>query len=75
MTEKLLAIWRFAVALLLYPLALAALIWIAWTGRPVWWAIIVLMTVLAVDRSWWLIMRGGFNLVTKKRPRRGPPGR
>lgn len=33
--EKLIAIWRFAVTMLLYPLTLVALIWIGWPARPV----------------------------------------
>lgn len=75
MKEKIIALWRLAVAMLLYPLALAGLIWIGWTGKPVWWAVILLFVVLLVDRSWWLFIRGGFDLAKKKRPRRGPPGR
>jgi hypothetical protein len=33
--EKLIAISRFAVTMLLYPLTLVALIWIGWPARPV----------------------------------------
>ncbi|MEM9600569.1 MAG: hypothetical protein AAF926_06075 [Pseudomonadota bacterium] len=70
MREKLLALWRLAVAVLLYPLALAGLIWVGWTGRPVWWAVILVIGVLLLDRSWWLFFRGARDLAKKKRPRR-----
>ncbi|MEM7730866.1 MAG: hypothetical protein AAF311_16670 [Pseudomonadota bacterium] len=50
--EKLLAVWRFAVALLLYPTAFIALIWIWWTGRSVFWGLAVLILVLVIDRVW-----------------------
>jgi len=57
MSEKLLAIWRFTVAVLAYPLAFAALIWIGWTGRSILWAMLVLIILLAVDRTWLFILR------------------
>lgn len=57
MNEKLLAIWRLAVAMLLYPLALAALIWIWWTGKPVVWGGAVIVGVLIVDRTWLFLLR------------------
>lgn len=57
MNEKLVAIWRLSVAVLLYPLALAALIWIGWTGRSVLWGIGVIACVLWLDRTWLFILR------------------
>lgn len=51
------AVFRLAIALLLYPLALAVLIWIAWTGRPTIWAVGVLLLVLMLDRTWFIILR------------------
>jgi hypothetical protein len=57
---KLLAVWRFAVALLLYPLAFGALIWIWWTGRPVALGLLVLGVVLVADRTWWLVAKSLF---------------
>lgn len=69
MRRKLVAIWRVAVAMLLYPLALAALIWIAWTGRSMWLGIAVIGVVLITDRSWLVLARSIWGL-TKKRPRR-----
>lgn len=65
MTEKLLAIWRLAVALLLYPLALAAMIWVWWTGRPVVWAVLIMIAVLSIDRTWLFLIRRLFSLRPK----------
>lgn len=72
MIDKVVAIWRFAVAILLYPLALAALIWIGWTGKPVWWAVLVLIGLLLIDRTWLFLAQRMIDLATgtKKRPRR-----
>lgn len=61
MSEKLLALWRLAVAVLLYPLALAALIWIGWTGRSVLWGVGVIVAVLWVDRTWLFLLRRLFS--------------
>lgn len=61
MSEKLLALWRLAVAVLLYPLALAALIWIGWTGRSVLWGVGVGVAVLWVDRTWLFLLRRLFS--------------
>jgi hypothetical protein len=61
MNEKLLAIWRLCTAVLLYPLAFAALIWIGWTGRSVLWGIGVVAGVLWLDRSWLFILRRLFS--------------
>lgn len=61
MNEKLLALWRLAVAVLLYPLALAALIWIGWTGRSVLWGVGVIVAVLWVDRTWLFLLRRLFS--------------
>jgi hypothetical protein len=56
MNEKLGAIWRLCIAVLLYPLALAALIWIGWTGRSVLWGIGVIAGVLWLDQTWLFIV-------------------
>ncbi|MGB6231587.1 MAG: hypothetical protein WBF53_15840 [Litorimonas sp.] len=66
MTAVLTALWRMAIAFLLYPLAFAAMIWIWWTGRSVWLGLLVLVAVLILDRSWWLMIRPLFQ--------RGRPG-
>ena len=60
MKGRLFAVWQLAVALLLYPLAFAAIFWVWWTGRPVWIGIIIIAIVLCLDRGWWLIIRGLF---------------
>lgn len=57
MSEKLWAICRLCVALLLYPLALAALIWIWWTGKPALWGVGVLVAILLIDRTWLFLLR------------------
>ncbi|GHA81921.1 hypothetical protein GCM10009069_01250 [Algimonas arctica] len=61
MNEKLRAIWRLSVAVLLYPLALAALIWIWWTGKPAVWGVAVMVVVLMVDRTWLFLLRQLFS--------------
>ncbi|MGB3454895.1 MAG: hypothetical protein WBG08_14180 [Litorimonas sp.] len=66
MKEKLLAIWTFAVALLLYPLAFAALLYIWWTGRSVLWGVLVLALVLYADRTWWVLGRALRNKLSRK---------
>ncbi|MGJ8559921.1 MAG: hypothetical protein ACSHX3_06760 [Litorimonas sp.] len=65
MNEKLLAIWRLTVAVLLYPLALAALIWIWWTGKPAIWGVAVMVVVLMSDRTWLFLLRRLFSLGRK----------
>lgn len=60
MKARLIAVLNLAVAVLLYPTALALLIWIGWTGRPVFWGLGVIVIVLAIDRTWWVILRGLF---------------
>lgn len=61
MNEKIWAVWRLAVAVLLYPLAVAALIWIWWTGKPVIWGVGVMIAVLLVDRTWLFLLRRLFS--------------
>lgn len=61
MNEKIKAVWRLSIAVLLYPLALAALIWIGWTGRSVLWGIGVVACVLWLDRSWLFILQRLFS--------------
>lgn len=67
MRERLLAVWRLTVALLLYPLAFAGLIWVWWTGRPVWVGLVIIAVVLWLDRGWLVILRSilGRNKVRK----------
>lgn len=60
MKARLIAVLDLAAAVLLYPTALALLIWIGWTGRSALWGIGVIIVVLAVDRTWWVILRGLF---------------
>lgn len=52
MKEKLLAIWRLATALLLYPAALIALIYISSSGRSWLWGTLVIALILFLDRTW-----------------------
>ncbi|WP_298911735.1 hypothetical protein [uncultured Algimonas sp.] len=60
MKQKVRAVWGFAVALLLYLAAFAALIWIWWTGRSVWWGLAIVALVILSDRTWLVLVRGWF---------------
>lgn len=59
--SRLRAIWRLTVAVLLYPLAFAALIWIAWTGKSVWMGVGVIAVVLFADQTWLFLIRRIFS--------------
>lgn len=69
MTSRLLAILNFALALFLYPVALALLIWIGWSGRSVFWAFGVVAVVLYLDRTWWQIGRYWWQRLRQTRKR------
>lgn len=56
MKDRLLAVLNLAVALFLYPLAFAALVWIGWTGRSVLWALLIVGIILWLDRGWMRIV-------------------
>lgn len=52
MKEKLIAIWHFAIGLLLYPAAFILLVWLWWTGGHWGWGLLVLVSILLLDQTW-----------------------
>lgn len=52
MKEKLVAIWHFAIGLLLYPAAFVLLVWLWWTDGHWGWGLLVLGSVIILDQTW-----------------------
>lgn len=52
MKEKLIALWNFALGLLLYPVAFILLVWLWWTGGHWGWGLLVIGVLLALDPTW-----------------------
>ncbi|MEL6687224.1 MAG: hypothetical protein AAFP97_06365 [Pseudomonadota bacterium] len=57
MKEKLVAIWNFAVALLLYPVAFILLVWIWWTDGSWLWGLLIIGLVLLLDQTWFFLIK------------------
>ena len=53
MKEKLVAIWHFAIGLLLYPAAFVLLVWLWWTDGHWGWGLLVLGSVIILDDGHW----------------------